>query len=75
MPRAFRDIVSSKGFILTAVGLIFGSLLIPTVFSQIENRQKELDIQTDLIKEMSTSVMNPIDMVKVFEQGRRNDRN
>lgn len=75
MPRAFRDIVSSKEFILTAVGLIFGSLLIPTVFSQIENRQKELDIQTDLIKEMSTSVMNPIGMVQVFEQGRRNDRN
>ena len=71
--KGIRDIVSSKEFILTAVGLIFGSLLIPIVFSQIENRQKELEIETDLIKEMSAAVMNPIGMVQLSEQGKRNN--
>ncbi len=72
--KSIRDIGSSKEFMLTAVGLIFfDALLIPIVFSQIENRHKELEIATDLIKEMSAAVMNPIGILRVFDQGIRND--
>jgi hypothetical protein len=43
------------------------------IFAQIQNSQKELEIKNDLIKEMSSAIMDPIMMVQVLEQGRRND--
>jgi hypothetical protein len=60
-------------FVITGIGLLFGSLIIPYIFGEIQNSQKELEIKTDLIKEMNPAIMDPIMMVQVLEQGRRND--
>jgi hypothetical protein len=53
--------------------LLFGSLVIPFIFADIQNSQKELEIKTGLIKEMNPAIMDPIMMVQVLEQERRND--
>jgi hypothetical protein len=41
-----------KELIITGIGLLFGSLLIPYIFAEIQNSQKELEIKTGLIKEV-----------------------
>ena len=53
--------------------MLFGSLVIPFIFADIQNTQKELEIKTGLIKEMNPAIMDPIMMVQVLEQERRND--
>ncbi len=53
--------------------MLFGSLVIPFIFADIQNSQKELEIKTGLIKEMNPAIMDPIMMVQVLEQERRND--
>lgn len=53
--------------------MLFGSLVIPFIFTDIQNTQKELEIKTGLIKEMNPAIMDPIMMVQVLEQERRND--
>lgn len=51
-----KNIVYTKEFLIPVVLLIIGSLLIPSIFAQIENRQKELEFKTDLIREMTTAM-------------------
>ena len=62
-----------KELIITGIGLVFGSLLIPYIFAEIQNSQKELEIKTGLIKEMNPAIMDSIMVVQVLEQERRND--
>ena len=62
-----------KELIITGLSLLFGSLVIPFIFTEIQNSQKELEIKTDLIKEMNPALMDQIMMVQVLEQERRND--
>jgi hypothetical protein len=56
-----------KELIITGIGLVFGSLLIPYIFAEIQNSQKELEIKTGLIKEMNPAIMDSIMVVQVLE--------
>ena len=53
--------------------MLFGPLIIPFIFADIQSSQKELEIKTGLIEEMNPAIMDPIMMVQVLEQERRND--
>jgi hypothetical protein len=68
-----QNLFFSREFILLIFGAIITSFLIPYIFQQSQNHQKELEIKANMIKQISESTMNPIALAQIFEGEKRND--
>src|SRR5215475_8272843 len=57
----------SNPFILVVIGALISGLLIPSITSEWQNHQKELEIKTELVEKISEAVMNMVMPVHVTE--------
>jgi hypothetical protein len=68
-----KHIFGSKELFLLLLGALITGLLIPVFLEQSQNFQKELEVKTNLVKQITETTSRPITLVNALEQSRRGD--
>jgi hypothetical protein len=66
-----KHVISSKEFALLLVGAAITGFLLPVFLQQSQDHQKELEVKTNIVKQISETTSHPITLVQALEGMRR----
>jgi hypothetical protein len=69
-----KHVFGSKELFLLVLGAVITGLLIPVYLQQSQDFQKELEVKTNLVKQIADTTSRPITLVQALEQTRRGDK-
>lgn len=68
-----KHIITSKELALLLVGAALTGFLLPVFLQQSQDHQKELEVKTNIVKQISETTSHPITLVQALEGMRRGD--
>lgn len=68
-----KHVVGSKEFSLLLVGAALTGFLLPNLLETSQNYQKELEVKTNLVKQITETTSRPLTLVQALEGLRRGD--